>query len=107
MQMDCVRAAPNPCQEISMTAFIRLARAGALAPLLSCAALAAWSQAPEEGSPDPAPPAAGAALPGTVVERNVFLPVDSTGHTGGEYIVVERRVVTKGDSKGATAAEVP
>jgi hypothetical protein len=96
-----------------MTAIPRLARVAALAPLICGVPLAAWPQASGEApgaQQTPAPDAqqalsSAASLPGTVVERNVFVPVDSSGHTGGEYIVVERRVVKK---DGADAGgEVP
>jgi len=90
-----------------MTAFVRPARIGVLAALLAGTAFAAWSQAPADGADTSRSSVAAAALPGTVVERNVFVPVDSTGHTGGEYIVVERRVVTKGGDKDSATSEVP
>ena len=90
-----------------MTAFHRLA----LAPLLCLAAFAVPAQEPgasgEPQAPAPGAPLPGGALPGTVVERNVFVPVDSTGHTGGEYIVIERRVMKKGDAGKESTAEVP
>jgi hypothetical protein len=89
-----------------MNDFLRLGRPVALFPVLSCAALAAWSQAPAEDSAS-GKPTAKVTLPGTVVERNVFVPVDSSGHTGGEYIVVERRVVAKPGAAQEAATEVP
>jgi len=90
-----------------MTRSLRPARSSALLLLLSCAALAAWSQAPaEDHEPSSQPPVGHVTLPGTVVERNVFVPVDSTGHTGGEYIVIERRVMKKSEAETGSA-EVP
>ena len=86
-----------------MTAFHRLA----LGSLLSLAALAAWPQQPLDGAVEAQPLPPGMALPGTVVERNVFVPVDSTGHTGGEYIVIERRVMKKDDAGKKAPGEVP
>lgn len=90
-----------------MTAFPRRA----LAPLLCLAAFAAWSQEPgasAEAQPlEPGAALSGTTLPGTVVERNVFVPVDSTGHTGGEYIVIERRVMKQDDAAKEAASEVP
>jgi hypothetical protein len=88
-----------------MTAIPRFVRMVALAPFLAGAPLAGWAQGSADGADALQPLAAAATLPGTVVERNVFVPVDSSGHTGGEYIVVERRVVTKGAADAA--AEVP
>jgi len=88
-----------------MTATLRFARLAALASLLAGVPLAAWSQLGSEGAEAATAPPSGDSLPGTVVERNVFVPVDGSGHTGGEYIVVERRVVKKDGA--AASGEVP
>ena len=89
-----------------MTAFPRLA-SFALLCLLGFAASAQERFGAQPRAEAPGAPISGAALPGTVVERNVFVPVDSTGHTGGEYIVIERRVMKKGDAAKEPPGEVP
>jgi len=88
-----------------MTAILPFARRAALASLLAGVPLAAWAQAGSDSAGTAPVPASGDSLPGTVVERNVFVPVDGSGHTGGEYIVVERRVVKKDGA--AASGEVP
>jgi hypothetical protein len=46
---------------------------------------------------------AGDAIPGVVLERNVFVPVDENGHSASnQFIVVEKRVMLP---KGATGSE--
>lgn len=66
------------------------------------------SAAPDANAAHPSAPAA-SALPGVVLERNVFVPVDAAGKpTSEQFIVVERRTLAKdgdgGNSSGDAAA---
>lgn len=70
--------------------------------------------APDANATHPSAPAA-SALPGVVLERNVFVPVDASGKPASDqFIVVERRSLAKGDRDGgsssgdaAASADVP
>jgi hypothetical protein len=57
--------------------------------------------APDTGSADDSAGARGSSrssLPGVVLERNIFVPVDHSGHpTSNQYIVVERRMLAPRD----------
>ncbi|HZZ92139.1 MAG TPA: hypothetical protein VFE23_06215 [Usitatibacter sp.] len=96
-----------------MSTILRFAPACALTSILILATGSAWAQAdagngdaaqsPGDAQGDDSGNAAGAAskLPGVPVERNIFVPVDGSGHpTSNEYIVVERRVLTPRDGSG-------
>ena len=92
-----------------MIPFLRPAGIAAVA-FFSWVATAAWPQAAGEPDDQAAPPAqeSPATLPGTVVERNVLVPVDNAGHpASNEFIVIERRVLTKEGASGSPPAQAP
>ena len=102
-----------------MNRFLRRAPACAFASAILFVAVPALAQSGSEGAaaPDasgaaPSAPGAkaaapgGATLPGVVLERNVFVPVDASGKpASNQFIVVERRVLTKEGDEGKTGGE--
>ena len=61
--------------------------------------------APGANDAHPSAPAA-SALPGTVLERNVFVPVDATGKpTSDQFVVVERRTLAKGGNGSGDSSD--
>jgi hypothetical protein len=107
-----------------MSRFLRHAPQWAAASILILAAGAASAQSddstgetPGGNSGDTATPSGPSALPGVILQRDVYVPVDGTGHpTSNQYIVVERRVIPRkeggagdasGESGGDAGKEVP
>ena len=105
-----------------MNRFLRRAPACAFASAVLLAAVPALARsgpddaaappAPAAKTPEPdaaTPPPAAVPLPGVVLERNVFVPVDASGKpASNEFIVVERRVLTKDDARaGGESPDVP
>ena len=87
----------------------RMAACALASSLLLAAPLALAQQGSEDAHSAPgvndAHPSApvASALPGVVLERNVFVPVDAAGKpASAEFIVVERRTLAKGDGDGAS-----
>ena len=97
-------------------------RAGLLAAILALALPPVWAQSeapddPQVAGSAPAAPGDGssdagastghgtsATLPGVILERNVFVPVDGTGHpASNEYIVVERRKLVPNDEEAQSS----
>lgn len=96
-----------------MNRFMPPMRACALASVIllgAAPALAQQESADAEAAPDadkaqPSAPA-GSQLPGVVLERNVFVPVDAAGKpASNQFIVVERRTLAKGDSDADTSSD--
>jgi hypothetical protein len=85
---------------------LRHARACAILAAVALAG-AAWAQdgdPPGAGSGQQAQPASNGDLPGFAVQRDVYVPVDGTGHvSSNQYIVVERRVIIPGQAPGEGA----
>ena len=96
-----------------MKRFIPGMPACALASVILLAAAPALAQqgagdaddAPDANAAQPSSPS-GSALPGVVLERNVFVPVDSSGKpTSNQFIVVERRALTKEGGDAGTSSD--
>jgi hypothetical protein len=95
-----------------MNRFLRIVPAFACATLLAAAPALAQAGSDDadaaKGQDNDAPATGSPALPGVVLERNVFLPVDSSGRpASNEFIVVERREMTKDKDADAAAPAVP